>query len=256
MQAGNTGPEKQVVRGIMNQKIVNSAYATLFALLSLSTAGCDASSDDAGEKVDDEPCGGNGEMNDEHGHCHCDEGYAMSPDGMDCVPSDYDHSEFDEEGSDGDGTGGEGTDFDPGSVVGVFYNGASPYQVLTAKHGRTWLSIENYPGHGGAEGAESRSIGTAEANYATCGVCMLVQTGCQQHGDHAHCDATFMPEVGGEIAFDALGGAVGEAWSGVLSNVQFVEVTINPRSYETTPVSDGERFDLGTWGFDVLLESN
>jgi hypothetical protein len=199
-------------------------------------------------------------MYEDHGHCHCDEGYDLSEDGMDCVPSSEDDS--DDDGGDapggggGDDTGAPGSNFAPDSVVGVIYAGSNPYHVLTAKEGRTWLSVQNYPSLGGASGPESRPIGADETNYATCSVCLLLQTGCQVHGDHAHCDATFMPELGGSLTFDALESEVGGEWSGVLSEVRFVEVTINPRSDETIPVADGESFDLGTWSFDVLLEAN
>ena len=239
----------------MNRRLPRPLCAPILALFYLGLSACDGSSDDAKE-ADGEPCGGNGELYESHGHCHCDDGFDLSPDGMDCVPSADDASDDGQGGADGDGSGDGGTDFEPGSVVGILYGGDSPYQVLTAKHGRTWLSIENYPDLGGLLDAESRPIGATEASYATCGVCLLVQTGCQQHGDHAHCDTTYMPEVGGEITFDALGEDLGEAWSGTLAEVRFVEVTINPRSFETNPVPNGETFDLGTWEFDVLLESN
>jgi len=195
-------------------------------------------------------------MYEDHGHCHCDEGYDLSADGMDCVPSEDGDTDDGQGTSGGDDTGVEGSNFQPGSVVGVLYPGANRYHVLTAKEGRTWLTIENYPSLGGASGPEQRAVEAAESSYATCGVCVKLELGCQVHGDHSHCDTTMMPEVGGEIDFDALGTSVGDPWSGTLSGVRFVEVTINGRTYETTPVADGETFDLGTWSFDVTLESN
>ncbi len=218
----------------------------------LVACGSSAGSKDDGTAT----CGGNGEMDEAHGHCHCDEGFDLSADGMDCVPS-ADQGSDDEQGTPGGSdTGAEGSNFAPGSVVGVLYRGASPYHVLTAKEGRTWLTIANYPSLGGAAGPETRPVGTTESSYATCGVCIMLEFGCQVHGDHSHCEATLMPEVGGDIIFDALGSAPGDAWTGSLAGVRFVEVAINGRTYETTPVADGRTFDLGTWDFDVLLESN
>lgn len=234
-----------------------SRTLSLFAVVSWGlTIGCASPSDEPGPEASAHgECGGNGEMHESHGHCHCDEGYDLSADGMDCVASpDADPAATDDDSN--DDTGSSASNFDPGSVEGVLYRGADPYHVLTAKEGRTWLSIENYPSLGGASGPDSRAINATEANYATCGVCIMLQTGCQAHGDHAHCDATFMPEVGGSIEFDALGSEMGDSWSGVLGDVRFVEVTINPRSYETTPVADGDVFELGTWAFDVVLEAN
>ena len=228
------------------------SFVIVIACLVLVACGSSSSSKDSATA----PCGGHGEMDDAHGHCHCDEGFDLSADGMDCVPSAEQDIDDGPGGSGGNDTGAAGSNFHPDSVVGVLYDGARPYQVLTAKEGRTWLSIENYPSLGGAAGPETRSVGSAESNYATCGVCVMLQFGCQVHGDHSHCNTTLMPEVGGEISFDALGSDAGDAWSGSLSGVRFVEVTINGRTDETTPVADGETFDLGTWSFDVTLEAN
>jgi hypothetical protein len=192
-------------------------------------------------------CDGQGEWNADHGHCHCDEGYALTADGAGCEPRE----------DDGDDTGTPGGDaFDPDSVEGTLatLSDGSQAWLLLAKDDATWLSIENYPAYGGATGPERRTLDATEADYATCGVCLLLQTDCEPHGSHAHCGATFMPEPGGEVVFEALGDAAGARWTGSLNDVTFVEVEIGD-DYETTPVEGGARFELEAWSFDVVLEA-
>ena len=147
----------------------------------------------------------------------------------------------------------DGVPFEPDSVEGVFYSGEDSLWILTAKEGDTWLYIENYPNFGGATGAETRTLGAVEVDYATCGVCVLLKTGCAVHGDHAHCETTYMPQAGSSVTFDELSSEAGGAWSGSLSPIRFVEVSINGSTYETTPVTDGQQIELDTWSFDVTL---
>ena len=152
-------------------------------------------------------------------------------------------------------TAGDEARFEADSVEALFYAGDDPVWVLTAKADDTWLYIENYPSFGGAEGAETRILDGVELNYATCGVCVLVKTGCQVHGDHAHCDATFMPEAGGSVTFDDLGDDAGDSWSGSITPMRFIEVSVDSDTFETTPISDGETIELGGWDFDVVLKA-
>ena len=155
----------------------------------------------------------------------------------------------------GDDTEAFGDTFEPDSVEAFFYSGNNPVWVLTAKQSETWLSIENYPSFGGASDAETRTLDDTEVNYATCGVCVLLKTGCQQHGDHGHCSATYMPEEGATISFDQLDDEAGGNWSGSLSSIVFVEVSIDGDTYETTPIEDGDTIELDSWDFDVILEA-
>ena len=148
----------------------------------------------------------------------------------------------------------EGTAFEPDSVEALFYEGENPVWVLTAKDDETWLYIENYPSFDGATNAETRTLDDTDVNYATCGVCVLLKTGCQQHGDHGHCARTYMPEVGSRVTFDELGDEVGSNWSGSTSPMRFVEVSIDSATYETTPLSDGDTIDLSSWTFEAVLE--
>ena len=148
----------------------------------------------------------------------------------------------------------DGDPFEPDSVEGVYFPEEDPVWVLTAKEGSTWLYIENYPRFGGATDAETRTLGSVEVNYATCGVCVLLKTGCSPHGDHAHCSTTYMPEAGSSVTFDELGSGEGSTWSGSISPIRFVEVSVNSSTFETTPVEGGDQIELDTWAFDVTLE--
>lgn len=215
-------------------------FFSLFILGTFLFTACDDTTD-----VDTSDCGSNGYWDADHGHCHCDSGYQLSDDGSKCTA--------DEEDDDGET---DATAFSPDSVEATLYNrdDGSSYWVLLAKDGKTWLSIENYPDYGGATGPESRTISEADADYATCGVCVLLRTECESHGDHAHCGSSFMPEPGGEISFDAFGEADGELWSGSLTDVRLVEVEINAQTFETTPVTGGETILLDDWSFEATLQ--
>ena len=145
----------------------------------------------------------------------------------------------------------DGDPFVPDVVEGVFYDNESPLWVLTAKEGGTWLTIENYPSFGGSEAPETRVLDANEVSYATCGICVVLQTGCTAHGDHGHCSKTYMPEAGSRITFDTLGEGGGTRWSGSTTPIRFVEVTMSGNN--STPVVGGDQIELDTWSFDVIL---
>jgi len=147
----------------------------------------------------------------------------------------------------------DGEPFEPDTVEAFYYPDDGPLWMLTAKEGSTWLSVENYADFGGATEPGTRRLGTAEVSYATCGVCLILKTGCSAHGDHAHCSATYMPEPGSTITFDELDSADGGTWAGSISPIRFVEVTISGSALETTPVEGGDQIELDTWSFDVTL---
>lgn len=152
-------------------------------------------------------------------------------------------------------TADDGPRFEADSVEALYYDGDNPVWVLIAKADDTWLYVENYPSFGGASGPETRTLDETETNYGTCGVCVLLKTGCQPHGDHAHCAATFMPEPGGSVTFDELGFGAGESWAGSLTSMTFVEVTMNSETFETTPVDGGDTVAFDGYDFRVTLEA-
>ena len=159
------------------------------------------------------------------------------------------------EGVAAEDTASTGPRFEADSVEAFYYDGNNPAWVLIAKSGDTWIYVENYSGYGGASGAEIRTLKKKDTNYGTCGVCVLLKTGCQPHGDHAHCAATFMPESGGSVTFDELGYGAGESWVGSLSSMAFVEVSMNSETFDTTPVEGGETLAFGGYDFSVTLEA-
>jgi hypothetical protein len=216
--------------------------ATVALTLTIGLVGC--ADEDTKAETDPVDCGEHGDWNDEHSHCHCDEGFELTADLMGCEPE--------EEDTDTDGSSDV---FTPDDISAVLMTGDDPVWLLDAKDGQTWLSVENYPSFGGANGPETRTLDATEVDYATCGVCVLLKTGCEPHGDHAHCETTLMPEVGGQVTIDALGAAAGDSWAGSRSGIRFVEVEIDGSTYATTPVEGGATFTLDAWSFDVVLEA-
>lgn len=159
------------------------------------------------------------------------------------------------EGASSVDTASSGPRFEADSVEALYYDGENPVWVLVAKADDTWLYVENYPLFGGASGPETRTLNETETNYGTCGVCVLLKTGCQPHGDHAHCSATFMPQPGGTVSFDELGFGEGESWAGSLSAMTFVEVSMDSDTFETTPIDGGDTVDFDGYDFQVTLEA-
>lgn len=149
----------------------------------------------------------------------------------------------------------DGDPFEPDSLEAVFFpEDGAPVWVLTAKQGTTWVKIENFSKFGGAEGPETRTLNQTEVNYRTCGVCVVLETDCSVHGDHAHCGATYMPEPGSRVTFDELGNGAGASWAGSVSPIRFVEVSMD-ESLNTTPIEGGDQIDLDGWSFDVVLQA-
>ena len=187
----------------------------------------------------EEICGGNGEMHD--GHCHCDDGFTISEDGTSCETSQ--NSEY----------GGDFI-FSPSSVqasTGMSNN--EQVWILEAMDGGTQLKIEIYESYGGISSPGSITIDDTESNYATCGTCVLLKTGCVEHGDHYDCEQTYMPKEGGEVHIEKTGTSAGDDFSGQLLGIIFQEVRIG-QDYQTTPVSDGSQLELAPWTFETQLD--
>ena len=82
-------------------------------------------------------------------------------------------------------------------------------------------------------------------NYADCGLCLLVYSGCTAGGP---CAKTFYAEAG-SVEITAIGG-VGSQFTAVLHDVVFDEVTIDPQSYVSTPVDGGETWCIDDFTYD------
>ena len=181
-----------------------------------------------------------------HGeHCHCDDGYALSGDGVSC--------ETESNANNVDTSNGFA--FDPQQVqalTGTENN--TQMWILEAIEDDVQLSLEIYESFGGLSSPGSAVIDENETNYATCGNCIVLQTGCSLHGDHYHCERTFMPKSGGEIHIDQIGRSAGEAFIGELLGIEFQEVSI-AQDYQTNAISDGDMFTLNPWSFETELSS-
>lgn len=243
--------------------------------LALSLAAC------SGGGGSDTECSGHGELHDDH--CHCDEGYSpargdetacvldvMSPDADAGVDMSAPAPEPDDAGVDGG-------DPEPDDMM-VDTDGPAPEPepefaldgaevtartLLDHEGDRVWLldaraeghrlRIENYAAFGGPVAPGRVAIGASEADYAACGLCLVLETGCAS-GEGA-CDETWMPVPGsGEVELTALGAAEGEAFSGQLEGLRFRAVQIDPETYATTVVEGGGEAALADWAFEVSLD--
>lgn len=220
---------------------------------------------------------GNGEY---HGdHCDCDPGYVLSRDEQSCLPAQMGSDDssgadtVDQTGTDGGATDTTGTDatgtdttgmdseaedalvFEPEEVrafTGLM--DAKRHWVLEATEGPRVLNLEIYEASGGPTTPTTVPLTADETSYATCGTCLLFRDGCEVHGDHFHCERTWMPEPSGSITLTALGTSAGSLLAGVIEGVTLREVTIAD-DYTTTPVSGGETIVLKTWSFEAVLAS-
>jgi len=189
----------------------------------------------------DPECGGRGEL---HGdHCHCDPGFTVSNDESSCVPEQ-------------DGDGDVELSFAPSetrAATGTADDGTQVW-LLEAADGDAVLGLEIYEAFGGPTSPGVFDITDAETSYATCGTCVILQTGCVAHDDHFHCEHTFMPRAVGQVHIDAIGVDAGEPLTGQLLGLVLQEVTIG-EDFETEPVDDGMVLHLDAWGFDAQLEA-
>ncbi len=235
---------------------------------------------------DDDPCAPHGSQ---HGnHCHCDEGYERAADGLGCVAEvagdttepgkEVDASETTTPSDVNEVAEAEVTPVetieetvDPIEVtpeviapLAIDLTGAvlSAHTALGEDGSRAWfldgtlepyvLGLEVYESFGGPSEPGEVALEGAETSYATCGTCVLLQTDCEAHGDHFHCERTFMPEAGA-VTFSALGTKHGTLLAGALDGVVFREVTI-ASDFTTTPVPAGQRLALARWAFSTALE--
>ncbi len=207
------------------------------ATLVLSGAcGQDVDGDD-----DDDGCGPNSSFSEEHDHCHCDDGFEIV--GTACLAIEDD---------DDDG-GGEAEEIDlQGAVItgqSLTDDGGDGVYMLQAVAGDVVLRLEGYVGFGAPEsGPASVTLSGDELNYATCAVCVLVQTGCAAHDDHFHCSQTLMP-ASGSVVFSTI--SLDDALAGHLHELRLQPVEI-ASDYQTTPV-EGAQFTLSHWEFSTSL---
>jgi hypothetical protein len=153
-----------------------------------------------------------------------------------------------------------GTPTSEQALAGTSYSGDASdwiYQAgLDWGDGSHFLSVEMWGDFvTGGITTGSHTLGTGdEANYETCAYCvLLVECGnadCTESPD----DRIFFPTAG-DLQVDTLG-AVGENLVGSLSNVEWVEVTIDPDTFVSTPVENGDCWNLtAEYTFDATVEA-
>lgn len=259
-----------------------SALVFLGALAAL--AACEGTTSDS--------CAPHGERHGDH--CDCDDGFAPSEDGSTCVAeagrdasspdaSTPDASAPDAEPEvtpetttpdtsslDGETTqpapdAGPTDTAGPTSTVIDFTSitarttlqttdGGARFWILEAAAGQYVLSLQIYEDFGGPTAPGEFPITETETDYASCGTCLVLRDGCEAHGDHYHCDKTFMPEIGGSMTLTALGTRDGAPMSGTLEGLTFREVDIANNNNATTPVPSGARLSLSPWTFTSTVD--
>jgi len=112
------------------------------------------------------------------------------------------------------------------------------------------LIIELWQAFGGPlmPGIYSIEDDTLNSNYSTCHTCVLIvdSTGTSERIFYA----TF-----GEIDIDSIG-PVGTLFAGTLSNANLIEVTIDPVTFESIPVPNGETRCIDSFSFNALIEGD
>jgi hypothetical protein len=198
----------------------------------LVVVGCDGAADPVGET-----CGANATYNEDHGHCHCDEGYEI--DGVICVPA-----------SEEPAVPAEVLSLEGAVVTGESFTDeeGQPGYMVQAVVGDVVLTLEGFVGLGAPDAPATVSFADHQLDYATCDTCLRVETGCEAHGDHFHCDDVFMPKAG-EVTYSALDPA--GVIVGALRGVQLRPVKI-ARDLSTRPKGeDGP--EITAWPFEVDL---
>jgi hypothetical protein len=219
-----------------------------------------------GDDPSSNDCGGHGEL---HGdHCDCDDGYERSEDMLSCLPrvdSEPDAREADASGADA-GVGEDAGDVDVSGATSLelgvtevraataTLSDGSQAWMITAISGSTILNVELYdslrlPAAGG-----TLELDASDTDYANCTACVVVQTGCESHGDHYDCEGTYMPVAYGTLRIDSLGLNEGEPLAGQFSDLVLQEVRITS-SFTTEVVDGGDLLAIQTWAFDTVLES-
>ena len=149
------------------------------------------------------------------------------------------------------------------ALTGTSYSGDASDWVYQAQldwgDGAHILNVELFGDFGTiTTGTTDLSAGD-QANYSTCAYCVLLiqcgNTDCSQSEN----DVFFYP-TGGDLTLDSLPATTDASdLMGSLTGVNWVEVTIDPDSYESTPVDGGMCVDLDppteSYSIDVPVEA-
>gem|GEM_PF-3488975 len=121
------------------------------------------------------------------------------------------------------------------------------YAAYQTSNPADYLSFELWQRFGGPTTPGSYVL--TDENYETCSTCLLIDTDCTA----TECQKTFLAVSGGVDLADL--GVVGDFFTGTLTDVKLVEVTIDPDTYVSTPVPGGETWCLDSLSFDMLIDA-
>lgn len=121
---------------------------------------------------------------------------------------------------------------------------------LEAIHEDRILTILLDPAYDGPSAPGLFEIGSSETNYATCGICIRLETGCVPEGRAFRCEKSFMPAPQGTLTLTSMGHSTGQSFAGALEDILFNEVNIHPDTFATTVISGGEEYLLDTFSFN------
>ena len=111
------------------------------------------------------------------------------------------------------------------------------------------LSIDSYQGSPYFGPAQPGSYSFEGSNYADCALCAIIWYNCNENYE---CERAFLADEG-TLNIDALDG-VDSTFRGTLNGVVFREVTIDPETYVSTPVSGGETWCLDRFDLQATVE--
>ena len=107
--------------------------------------------------------------------------------------------------------------------------------------------LEIYPSKGGP--VRPGVFALTGQNYAACGLCVLVS----QNINGGNPEKTFLAQSG-TVNLTALG-AAGSQLTGSFSDLVLIEVTINPVTFVSTPVPNGDSWCIDSYNFDILISA-
>lgn len=87
-------------------------------------------------------------------------------------------------------------------------------------------------------------------NYQDCGTCVLIGANCDDNG----CDSVFLADTG-QANFTSIGAPHGQ-FTGTITDLELIEVTIDGTTFVSTPVPNGERWCIDQLDIDTLVRAN
>jgi len=134
----------------------------------------------------------------------------------------------------------------PSGKYGTTHGGGQAW-VFNGESGPFQVDVENYTGFGGAAAVGPFAMRSADADYDTCGLCVVLRRG----------EETYMPvdPEGTSFQLSELGKFAGERFSGRAEvSLEFRQVTIQPSTYATSGVPGGKRLRVAPWGWSAVLQ--